>query len=263
LQDGAPRMVRIELCGVGKTFENRQENRVLHGIDLEVPKGQVVAIRGDNGSGKTTLLNIIAGIWHPTEGSVRFEGLGGETLRVGFTQQDYTSSLLPWFDVLDNVAIPLRLRGLPARDRRVRADKVLDELGFNNVPRSGYPHQLSGGQRQRVAVARALIHEPHLLLLDEPFANLDAHTSRDVQEILLRIHEQSHPTILYVSHELDHCVYLADRVILLHGSPARIVEDFHVALERPRRREMLLSPAYVDIRSRILAAEEKLYARKR
>lgn len=256
-------MVEIELCGIQKTFTSKdQKKHVLHGIDLAISKGEVIAIRGDNGCGKTTLLNIVAGIETPTGGLIRFDVLNGDKLRVGFTQQDYTSSLLPWFDVLDNVAIPLRLRGSTATEGRQRAKELLDSLGFNNLPTNAYPHQLSGGQKQRVAVARALIHDPHLLLLDEPFANLDAHTSRDLQETLSHIHETKRPTMLYVSHEPDHCIYLADRILLLHGSPARIVCDFEVPLPRPRSREMIVSSVYAEVRSRILAEEESLYARR-
>jgi NitT/TauT family transport system ATP-binding protein len=254
-------MVTIELRNIGKTFKgDYRENHVLSNIDLTVAAGEVIAIHGDNGSGKTTLLNILAGIESPTSGTMRFHTLNEEPLRVGYTQQDYTSSLLPWLDVLANVTIPLRLRGIDARVRVQRAEALLDLLRFGGLPRGAYPHQLSGGQRQRVAVARALIHEPQLLLLDEPFANLDGHTSRDLQETLLNIHETRHPTILFVSHELDHCIYLADRVLLLHGSPAVIVGQLDVTLARPRARTLLLGAAYAELRSRLLAQEESLYA---
>jgi len=253
-------MVEVHLREVARTFRGLRDVRcVLKGINARFNAGEVVAIRGDNGTGKTTLLNLIAGIDSPSEGEIVFAG-DVNHLRIGFVQQDYTSSLLPWFDVLENVAIPLRLRGQGRRSRRECAKELLMSLGFGALPTNGFPHQLSGGQRQRVAIARALVHTPHLLLLDEPFANLDAHTSRDLQGVLLRIHESLKPTIVYVSHELDHCIHLADRVLLLHGSPARIVQSFSVALERPRTRDMILTPGYTEIRSRILKAEEELYA---
>lgn len=255
-------MVEIELHDVTKIFKSPdKENLVLQDINFSVSKGEVVSIRGDNGTGKTTLLNIVAKIETPTRGSVKFGGLAAEVLRVGYTQQDYTSSLLPWLNVIDNVAIPLRLRGVTHSEQKQSAKLLLDSLGFNNLPITSYPHQLSGGQKQRVAVARSLVHHPHLLLLDEPFANLDAHTSRDLQEVLSNIHQSQKPTIIYVSHELDHCIYLADRIIFLHGCPARIVLDIRIPLPRPRKREIIFSPAYAEIRAQVLAAEEALYAR--
>jgi NitT/TauT family transport system ATP-binding protein len=257
-------MIGIELHGVEKTFTSQgKENHVLAGLDLTISAGEVVAIRGDNGIGKTTLLNIIAGIDRPTRGSISFQGLDGERPRIGYTQQDYTSSLLPWLNVIDNISIPLRLKGISISERRHRAEKLLDVLGFRGLRADGYPYQLSGGQKQRVAVARSLIHDPQLLLLDEPFANLDAHTSRDLQETLSRIHERTRTTILYVSHGLDQSVYLADRVVLLFGSPAKVLREFKITLPRPRKRQMILGPAYAEIRSEILAEEEALYERSR
>lgn len=254
-------MVQIHLEEVGKAFDSpKQHHPVIVDINLTIASGEVLSVRGDNGSGKTTLLNILAGIDKPTNGRVYFEGLSGETLRVGYAQQDYTSSLLPWFDVLENVAIPLRLRGIPKIERRDRAEDVLDSLGFKNLPPLAYPHQLSGGQKQKVAIARALIHQPHLLLLDEPFSNLDARTSRDLQETLSEIHELRRPTMVYVSHELDHSIYLADRVLVLFGSPARVVREFIVSFKRPRRRELVLQKHFNEIRADILAQEERLYA---
>src|SRR6266568_2505660 len=176
-------MIGIELHGVEKTFTSQgKENHVLAGLDITISAGEVVAIRGDNGIGKTTLLNIIAGIERPTRGDVSFQGADGEKPRIGFTQQDYTSSLLPWLNVIDNISIPLRLKGVSQSDRRHRAEQLLETLGFRGLRGDSYPYELSGGQKQRVALARSLIHDPQLLLLDEPFANLDAHTSRDLQE---------------------------------------------------------------------------------
>lgn len=257
-------MVNIKLSSIGKTFAGDWgATSVFSSIDVNIHSGEIVAIRGDNGCGKTTLLNIMAGIDVPTEGSISFDVVDGDKLRVGYAQQDYTSSLLPWFDVLENVALPLRIRRVSRERRRAQAADLLGQLEFDNVPGSAFPSHLSGGQRQRVAVARALISEPHLLLLDEPFANLDAHTTRDLQEVLLRIHSMKRPTIVYVSHELDQCIYLADRILTLHGSPSRVIHDRAIALPRPRERQMILGLAFTQMRSEILAHEEPLYAHAR
>lgn len=255
-------MVEIEIRQLSRTFGGGSSKPVIEGIDLDVAKGEVVAIRGDNGTGKTTLLNLISGIDEPTQGSISFSSLDGEQLRVGYAQQDYTSSLLPWFDVLENVSIPLRLQGVPRSERRRIAGDLLQSLGFI-LPFTAYPHQLSGGQKQRIAVARALIHRPHILLLDEPFANLDAHTSRDLQEVLLSVHYEKQQTILFISHDLDHCVYFADRILFLSGRPANISKEFSVPLTRPRNRNMLLTSAYNSIRSSVIAEEEIAYAKAR
>jgi NitT/TauT family transport system ATP-binding protein len=255
-------MVEIEIRQLGKTFGGVGYQPVLEGIDLKVAKGEIVAIRGDNGTGKTTLLNLISGIDEPTQGSISFSGSDGERLRVGYAQQDYTSSLLPWFDVLDNVSIPLRLQGVSGPERRRAASELLQSLGFS-LPPTSYPHELSGGQKQRIVVARALIHRPHLLLLDEPFANLDAHTSRDLQEVLLSVHFEKRQTVLFISHDLDHCVYFADRILFLSGRPARITKDFNVPLTRPRSRDMLFTDAYNHTRASVIAEEETAYANSR
>lgn len=255
--------VEIQLRDVAKTFSgNPRPRQVLAGVNLSVRGGEVVAIRGDNGSGKTTLLNLIAGLDAPSNGSIRFDGLDGEKLRVGFTQQDYTSSLLPWFNVAENVALPLKINGKEQAAREAQAAALLERLNFGSLPTSAYPYQLSGGQKQRVAISRALIHDPHVLILDEPFANLDAHTTRDLQNTLSEVHEAARPTILLVSHEIAHCVFLADRVVVLHGTPAKVALEFEVNLPRPRRRQVMFTPEYAAIRSKILEAEEVLYAKR-
>lgn len=253
-------MVSVELQQVTKVFgAGGAATTVLQDLNLSLTAGMITAVRGDNGTGKTTILNLIAGVEQPTSGTVRFPD-AKQRPRIGYTQQDYTSSLLPWFDVAENIALPLRLNGTGGSNRLSRVRELLSTLQFDGLPLGSYPHQLSGGQRQRVALARALIHDPNLLLLDEPFSNLDAHTSRDIQEMLSTIHQASRPTILYVAHDLDHSIYLADRILLLHGLPARIVQEFEVRLPRPRRRHLILTEAYAEIRSAVLSTEEALYA---
>jgi ABC-type nitrate/sulfonate/bicarbonate transport system ATPase subunit len=136
-------------------------------------------------------------------------------------------------------------------------------LSYSIVPHRAYPHQLSGGQKQRLAIARSLIMRPQLLILDEPFASLDPHASREIQESLARFHASERPTICFVSHDLDHCLYLADRIILLHGSPTKVVSEFYVSTPRPRSRTAILEPASLALRAAILSEEEKLYATRR
>lgn len=257
-------MVPLRLCEISKSYGSGEKRRtIISELNLNVEPGEIVAIRGDNGTGKTTVLKLIVRIEEPTSGMVRYGPTDdSEPVRLGFVQQNYAASLLPWLSALDNVAIPLRLRGERLSVSRTKAAALLEELGFRNLPLSARPHQLSGGQQQRVAVARALIVEPHVLVLDEPFASLDAHTSRDLQETLSTMHQHRRMTILFVSHDLDHCVYLADRIILFHGSPARVASDFHISLPRPRTRSMMLEEPYQKARLSIIAAEERIYARR-
>jgi len=252
-------MVEITVKNLEKCFFDSEEKVVLRDINLRILPGEMIAIRGDNGKGKTTLLNIIAGVEKVTKGEVLFRTHNGEEPRIGYVSQDYTSSLLPWFNVLDNVSMPLRLQGVSKEDCRKKAVTLLEGLNFY-LPHESYPHQLSGGQKQRVAIARAIIYEPQLLIFDEPFANLDAHTSRDLQETILSIHEQKKPTIILISHGLDHCIYLSKRVLLLNGNPATIYKEFCIPLAYPRTREILFTEGYHNVRSKILAEEEAIYA---
>lgn len=249
----------ITISRLVKSFGKRC---VFDGLNLHLRDGEIVAFRGDNGCGKTTLLNILAGIEPIDSGGIEIEGLGNE-FRLGYAQQDYGASLLPWLTALENVAFPLRLQRVAASVRRHKARTLLEALAFRSIPTESYPHQLSGGQKQRLVIARSLIRDPQLVIMDEPFASLDAHSSRDLQETLLRIHEGVRPTILLVSHDLDHCIYLADRIVILHGSPAQIVQDFRVPLRRPRSRQMILGRDYLDIRAKILSYEEEIYAQSR
>lgn len=254
-------MIGLRVDSLSKVFHTPNgDTPVLNGLSLTIKAGEVVAIRGDNGSGKTTLLNIIVGVDEAYSGSIQFGDSSKTWPTIGYVQQDYTSSLLPWFNVIENIAIPLRLRGVERQLRQEKVAAILEKLGFNTLPTDKYPSELSGGQKQRVAIARALIHDPELLLLDEPFSNLDAHSSRDIQETLSRIHAERNLTIIYVSHELDHCIYLADRVLLLHGKPASIHKSFQIVLSRPRQREQILSKEFAETRAEILTEEELLYA---
>lgn len=252
-------MLAIEANGIGVTFHNgRQSTTVLQNMHFQIHMGEIIAIRGSNGTGKTTLLNLIAGVLVPSEGRLTVTPAEAGKRGVGFVQQDYTSSLLPWFDVAENIAIPLRLVGIPRKERHERVLTLITDLGFSTLPLHAYPHQLSGGQRQRIAIARALIGKPAVLLLDEPFANLDGPSVRVLQHALLSIHRQRSITMVIVSHDLDSSLYLADRVLLLHGRPANIHADVSVTLSRPRIRDQLVSSEFATLRAAVLCKEELL-----
>ena len=248
----------IRLTEVGKFFIDRVGHRtdILGGINVHFTDGEAIALRGNNGTGKTTLLNILAGLETPSSGELRScVGIPG---RLGFAQQDYTSSLLPWLTALENIALPLRLRGTPRTESATKARDLISRLSFEDLPLANFPHQLSGGQRQKVAITRALIDHPQLLLLDEPFANLDAITRRALRAALLAEHESSKFLMLLVSHDLDESILLSDRILILSGQPAKIAAEFKISLPRPRKTEDMFSDSFLSLRRQIVEFEEQL-----
>jgi ABC-type nitrate/sulfonate/bicarbonate transport system ATPase subunit len=210
----------------------------LTGVSFDVAEGELLAVVGPSGSGKTTLLRLLSGLSPPSEGAVLLDGR--PVLRppreVGLVFQDYSRSLFPWLNVIRNVMFPLRGVGLSRAERIARAVAVLEEMSLDDV--SGkYPWELSGGMQQRVAIARALVSRPEILLLDEPFASVDALTRAELQDVLLRVHgafEGRPVTIVHVTHDIDEAVYLADRVLVLSPAPGRVVGSIDVGLARPR-----------------------------
>ena len=208
---------------------------IIEGLSLSVAKGGFVALVGPSGAGKSSVLRVIAGLIPPRSGEVRLHPAETGSLRpTALVFQD--ARLLPWRRVRANVEYGLEGLGLDRATRRRRAAAALAIVGLADQA-ARWPHQLSGGQRQRVGIARALAVEPALLLVDEPFAALDAITRRALQDELLRIWRQTGATVIFVTHDLDEAVYLADRVLLLAGTPARIVREITVDLPRPRSRD--------------------------
>jgi NitT/TauT family transport system ATP-binding protein len=241
------------VAGVGKRY-SADGPEVLTGITFDVAQGEVLAIVGRSGCGKTTLLRILCGLSAASAGTVSYDGRPVHRPPPEFAVvfQDYTRSLFPWLRVRGNVAFPLR--GAARSERRARVDAALDEVGLHDVVRS-YPWELSGGMQQRVAIARALVSRPHVLLLDEPFASVDALTRAELQDLLLRIHtrpEHGDTTILHVTHDIDEAVYLADRVLVMSRSPGQVVAEIDVPLLRPREQTSTRStPEFLAIRNEI------------
>ncbi len=212
------------------------DHHVLRDISLTVPDGQLLCVVGPSGCGKSTLLRTIAGLLPAREGTVTVDDtpVSGVPDRLAVVFQDYGRSLFPWLTVRENVALPLRRRGLGRAERRVEADRILERVGLSGAGRR-HPWQLSGGMQQRVAIARALVCRPSLLLMDEPFGSLDAQTREDLEDLLLEVHRTDGATIVFVTHDIDESVYVGDRVVVLSPGPgSRVLLDLPVELPGPR-----------------------------
>jgi NitT/TauT family transport system ATP-binding protein len=245
--------LRVE--GLGKRYAE-DGPLVLSGITFDVSAGELLAIVGPSGCGKTTLLRMLCGLSEASAGEVLYDGrpIRRPPREFAVVFQDYTRSLFPWLDVMGNVAFPLRTMGLPRDERTARAESALAEVGLEGVSQK-YPWKLSGGMQQRVAIARALVSRPQVLLLDEPFASVDALTRTELQDLLLRIHtgvEHGATTIVHVTHDIDEAVYLADRVLVLGSAPGRVVAAIDVPLPRPREQTATRSSDdFLSIRNQI------------
>ncbi|MGQ3301239.1 ABC transporter ATP-binding protein [Reyranella sp.] len=225
----------IDIRGLGLTFDrDGRRTEVLRELDLAIPRGGFVAIVGASGVGKSTLLRVLIGLAKASAGQVSLATRSTARQPVALVFQD--SRLLPWRRVVDNVAFGLEGTGLSKAERRTKAVEALRIVGLADLA-GRWPHQLSGGQRQRVSLARALAVEPEVLLMDEPFSALDAISREGLQDELTRIWQQTGKTILFVTHDIEEATYLADRVIVLAGSPGRVVVDRAIETPRPRRRD--------------------------
>jgi ABC-type nitrate/sulfonate/bicarbonate transport system ATPase subunit len=228
---------------------------VLDGVSLSVAAGEYVAVIGPSGSGKSTLLDVVAGLIEPERGQILLEGVPvAASERLGRSAYMHQRDLLmPWRTVVDNAALALEVAGVPRRAARERVRARLGEFdlaGFDGA----YPAQLSGGMRQRVAFLRTILAGCPLVLLDEPFGALDALTRAAMQEWLLRRLDGEQRTLLIVTHDVEEAIFLADRVVVLTGRPARVAHVEPIALPRPRRRDLVTDPGFVAHKSAILSA---------
>jgi len=232
----------VALRGVGKEFPSG--TRALAGLDLEVRPGEFVALLGPSGCGKSTALRIIAGLSEPTEGAVQWSSATAprqSASRIGFVFQEPT--LMPWASVFDNVSLPIELKGAPDVNAAEHVRAVLDRVDLS-VFRDAYPRELSGGMRMRVSIARALVTEPQLLLMDEPFAALDEITRFKLNDDLLRMWQALRTTVVFVTHSVFESVYLSSRVVVMAARPGRVFTELAVNAPYPRDRNFRTSPEY-------------------
>ncbi|HEX4041814.1 MAG TPA: ABC transporter ATP-binding protein [Xanthobacteraceae bacterium] len=242
----------IEAHNVNLTFRpsNRAPLRALGSFDIEVEEGEFLSIVGPSGCGKSTFLNILLGLIKPDSGELMMKGKkiagpGGDRAMVF---QEF--GLLPWRTVRHNIELGLELKKMPAAKRHTVADRLIALVGLAGFE-SHYPHELSGGMKQRVGLARALATDPDVLLMDEPFAALDAQTRDLMQVELLRIWREARKTVLFVTHQIDEAIYLSDRVMVMSKRPGRAKKTFAIDLPRPREYEMRVTPRFNDLKLEI------------
>ncbi len=248
----ASRAGAIQISGVGQVFRTTGADVVaLADVSMDIKPGRFVVLVGPSGCGKSTLLMMLAGLRQPTSGSILINGapiLEPDPNRVGVVFQE--ASLFPWLTAEENVEFPLALRGVSKTERRGKAEEMLQLVGLEGFGKR-HPHELSGGMKQRVSIARGLVQDPPVLLMDEPFAALDEQTRMTMGDELLRIWAATGKTVVFVTHSLTEAVYLADEVAVMSARPGRIVDHLQVQLARPRTYEMLSGDAFGTLRERI------------
>ena len=244
-------MAEIALRGIAKVFGSGTDAvAALDDCTFTVPEGEFVTLLGPSGCGKTTALDLIAGFTRPTAGTVSVAGREVERPGPDRAVVFQDTALFPWLRVEDNIAFGLRVAGVAGATVRARVDELLDRVGLGEFRRR-YPAELSGGMRQRVALARVLALESEVLLMDEPFGALDAQTRGLMQEFLTGIWERDRRTVLFVTHDLDEAVFLADRVLVMTARPGRVKRELLVDLPRPRAPDIMATPRFHALRDEI------------
>ncbi|QTX06284.1 ABC transporter ATP-binding protein [Agromyces archimandritae] len=244
----------LKVAGLRKVYPTAGGGfEAIRDLTFEVPAGQLACIVGPSGAGKTTLLKCVAGLLPRTAGVLELHGKDitapPKTMAVVF--QEYGRSLFPWMSVSANVELPLKSAGVPKAERRARAAEALEQVGLADAG-AKYPWQLSGGMQQRVAIARAVAYRPEVLLMDEPFAAVDAQTRADLEDLVLKIWRELGITILFVTHDIDESVYLGQRVIVLSAAPTVVQDD--VRIELPGERDQLRTrslPEFAELRTHV------------
>lgn len=245
-------MSMLTIDELGKVFDSNKGAVVaLEDINLEVDRGELAVIVGPSGCGKSTLLNIVAGLEEKTSGTAALEGseIAGPGADRGMVFQSYT--LFPWLTVRKNVEFGLRLKGVPAAERAETARKYIGLVGLEEFE-NALPKELSGGMKQRVAIARVLANSPVMLLMDEPFGALDAQTRILLQELLLDVWRKEETTILFITHDIDEAILLADNVYIMSSRPGRIKAKIPITIPRPRDHKATVTPEFSAVKSQIM-----------
>ncbi len=253
-QFGFTSLPKLEVKNISKSYPIKGSQRltVLEDINIEIFPREFTCLVGSSGCGKSTLLNIIAGLLPPSSGEVLVDGCsvtGKPGSDRGMVFQSYT--LYPWLTVAQNVAFGLQFQSLTRAEKRDRVHYFLDVVGLLNFAHS-YPQHLSGGMKQRVAIARALANQPAVLLMDEPFGALDAQTKEQMQEFLLELWEQTHVTVLMITHDIEEAIYLSQRIYVLSSRPGRVRSELTIPLPEQRELDIKLSPDFLEIKRKVI-----------
>lgn len=232
--------------------EQASRFEAVQGLDCRIEAGEFVCILGPSGCGKSTLLGALAGHLQPSAGELRVDGaeVSGPSPERGMVFQQHT--LFPWRSVRDNIAFGLKMQGIGKQERHAAADEMIRLVGLEGFAER-WPDQLSGGMQQRVEIARVLINRPRLLLMDEPFGALDALTRLKMQELLLEVWTRIRTTVVFVTHDIDEALFLADRILVMSPRPGRFIEELRLDFPRPRQAELLASPAFAQLKGHCLA----------
>jgi NitT/TauT family transport system ATP-binding protein len=246
--------VILRVDGLKKTYATKDRSvEAVRDLTFDLPRGQLACVVGPSGAGKTTLLRCIGGLLEPTAGTVTLDGttVTGPPRGMAVVFQDYGRSLFAWMTVRQNVELPLRNQDMSKSDRARVVEESLEAVGLDQAMES-YPWQLSGGMQQRVAIARAIAFDPKVLLMDEPFAAVDAQTRADLEDLIRDIWQRTGVTVLFVTHDIDESVYLGERVLILSGSPTVVQEDLPIDL--PAERDQLTTrsmPRFAELRGHV------------
>jgi NitT/TauT family transport system ATP-binding protein len=257
MSDAGTNQAALVVEGLSKTYTtNGVQHLAIEQVDLQVHAGEFVSIVGPSGSGKTTMLNCISGLLRPTTGQVRsFDQTitDGPSDDMAIVFQDYSRSLFPWLTVEKNIGLPLRRTGAGKAEVTTAVDSLLDSVGLPRSVIGKYPWQLSGGMQQRVAIARALINKPKILLMDEPFASVDAQTRISLEDLTLRVWREWNKSILFITHDIDEAVYLSDRIVVLSKGPSTVKATVDVPLPRDRHQiDTKQEPLFGKLRSEVM-----------
>jgi NitT/TauT family transport system ATP-binding protein len=244
----ATKRPHVTIRGLSKRFDKAV---VYDNFDLDIPRGELISVFGPNGCGKSTLINMIAGLIPVDKGEILFDGMRLSEIKFGYVFQNYREALFPWLRAFDNIAYPLKMMQVSRAERRARTERLVAHLGVK-LDLNLYPYQMSGGQQQLLSIMRALVVEPEILFLDEPFSALDYEMTLFMREQLQRLFMETGTTTVLVSHDLEEAVYLADRVLLLSRHPARVADFAPVPLPRPRTDATLSEPAFVRTKAHCL-----------